>query len=151
MRKFRTGVMFFIVLSLGLWLLCFWLLAGSDGSKQREIFGWAAGFTALMATFHTLLFSRYGQRKAKTAAWFREQGRPLQAEVVKISRRGHRSAWRIKARHVDARGNETTYKSELLNFNPERTLQVGDPITVYLDPTDRQRYWVDSGIDSENL
>lgn len=151
MRKYETGRLFFIVLSLVLWLLCLWLLAGDDGGREREIFGWSVGFMALMATTHALLFAKYGQRKALEADWLRRNGRPLQAEVVKISRSGHHSEWRIKARCVDARGNVTRYKSHLLNGNPGKKFRIGDPITVYVDPADPKRYWMDSGIEAENL
>lgn len=151
MRKYKIGLLFFVVLSLGLWLMCFWLLDSAGGAKERTIFGWAAGFAALMASFHTVLYLKFGQRKANQAAWFRQHGAPLQAEVIKISRSGHDSEWRIKAQHVDAHGNVVKYKSGLLNGNPARKYRVGDPITVYVDPANPERYWMDSGIDAENL
>lgn len=152
MNKRTAGIVTFSVGSVALWALAFYLLANAGASKDLRTYGLAAGFAALMLTLHTILFAIFADRKALTAQWFQRHGKPIEAEVVKVGRRGHRSAWRIKARHRDPRsGAEASFKSDLLRVNPDRKFQPGDKITVYLHPTDSRRYWVDTGLPSKYL
>ncbi|MCC6596853.1 MAG: DUF3592 domain-containing protein [Rhodanobacteraceae bacterium] len=144
----------------GRWLLvalsaALWLLAGAlamrsdpDGSLR----GWVGGalFTAGVATLAAALYWTFGQRKAIRAAWLRAHGRPLAAQVSKVGRRGRRSAWRIKA-VAQLRGRPVTFRSDILRADPSRRWRVGDTITVFLDPANPRRYWMDVGVDAEGL
>lgn len=151
MQKHATGRRVFTVLGVALWLLAIWLFVGADGSKTRSTLAFAAGFAALVMTAHALLFAKFGDRKDRLADWFRQHCRPVEVEIVKIGRRDAHRAWRIKARHLDRHGNEITYKSDMLGDDPNDRWKVGDGITVYLDPANPRRYWMDTGIASKNL
>lgn len=151
MGKQAAGRRFFILLSVVLWALTAWLLLGADQSDGSRILALACGFVALVASAHALLYAKYGERKSRNADWFRQHGTPVQATIVKIGKRGRRTAWRIKAQGRDRQGNVFVYKSEILRANPGRRYQTGDAITVYLDPADANRYWMDTGIGSEYL
>ena len=149
-RKTVGGVLFALMSAL-LWGLTAWLGGRSGESETLSTLALAAGFVAVILTLHTVLYAMFANRKAVNGDWFREHGKPVEAEIIKIDRRGHRSAWRIKARYVDSRrGTGTVFKSDILRANPGKKFQVGDRITVYPHPSGSQRYWMDVGIASEN-
>ena len=101
---------------------------------------------------HTLLYVGLAGRKPRDRAYYLQHGRPVDAVVTKVDKRGQRTAWRIKARYRDPRsGEEARFKSELLRANPGHRIRVGDSIRVYLDPERPNRYWMDTGTDAEYL
>jgi hypothetical protein len=152
MNKKIAGGLIFALLSVLFWGLAAWLLGRSDEAQIFYTLGLAAGFAAIILTMHTVLYMLYADRKALSGDWYRQHGKLVTAEIIKISRRGHRTAWRIKARHVDSQNGQTMlFKSDILRSNPAPKLGIGDPIMVYLHPTDSRRYWMDVGINSEYL
>ena len=152
MNKKTVGGVLFALMSALLWGLTGWLGSRSGESRTLFTFSLAAGFVAAILTLHTVLYTMFANRKALDGGWFREHGKPVEAEIIKIDRRGHRSAWRIKARHVDSRrGTGTVFKSDILRANPDKRFHVGDRITVYLHPSSPQRYWMDVGVAGEYL
>ena len=95
---------------------------------------------------------RLAGRKPRDRAYYLQHGRPVDAVVTKVDKRGQRTAWRIKARYRDPRSGEgARFKSELLRANPGHRIRVGDSIRVYRDPERPNRYWMDSGTDAEYL
>lgn len=152
MKRNTTGTSAFVFASILLWGVTAYLLSRHGGSPMLHTFGLATGFVAFVLTLHTILYAMLGNRKALEADWFRRHGRPVEAEIIHIGRRGRRSAWRVKARCVDrASGKETVFKSDILRSNPGRKLAVGGRIVVHLHPTDPRRYWMDVGVASEYL
>ncbi len=152
MSKKTTGTVFFAVASLLLWGLAAYLGLRAGESAERRVFALAAAFAALVLSAHTVLYALFADRKAREHDWLRAHGRPVDAEIVKVGRRGRRSAWRIKARWLDhATGQETVFKSEILRASPRARFRPGDRIRVYLHPTEPRRYWMDAGIDGEYL
>ncbi len=152
MNRKTIGTAVFAVLSALAWGLTAYLMGRSGESGTLRTFGLAAGFAAAMLTLHTVLYAVFADRKALDGDWFRRHGKPVDAEITKVGRRGHRTAWRVKARHLDRRsGVETVFKSDILRSNPGRRVGVGDTVRVYLHPTNPRRYWMDIGVESENL
>lgn len=152
MNTKTVGTLVFAVLSALAWGLTVYLMGRSGESGTLRTLAFAAGFTATVLTLHTALYALLADRKALDGDWFRRHGKPVEAEIVKIGKRGRRTAWRVKARHRDRRsGAETVFKSDILRSNPARRLRVGDKVRVYLHPTDSRRYWMDVGVESEYL
>lgn len=146
------GTVFFAIVSLLLWGLAAYLLSRSAGSGDLRTFGLAAAFVALVLSMHTVLFYLFADRKRDRREFFLRHGRRVDAQIVKVGRRGWRTAWRIKASYRDPRsGKLMTARSEILRANPARKFSVGDTIAVYLHPRDIKRYWMETGIDSEYL
>ena len=147
-----TGAWFFAGLSVLAWLLTAYLAARAGESAQLRTFAWAAGFLAGVLSVHTLLYVGLAGRKPRDRAYYLQHGRPVDAVVTKVDKRGQRTAWRIKARYRDPRsGEEARFKSELLRANPGHRIRVGDSIRVYLDPERPNRHWMDTGTDAEYL
>lgn len=150
MSKKTTGTVFFAVASLLLWGLAAYLGLRAGESAERRVFALAAAFAALVLSAHTVLYALFADRKAREHDWLRAHGRPVDAEIVKVGRRGRRSAWRIKA-VAQLRGRPVTFRSDILRADPSRRWRVGDTITVFLDPANPRRYWMDVGVDAEGL
>lgn len=152
MNKKTIGSLIFAVLSALLWGLTIYLLGRSGESRTLHTFGLAAGFTASILTLHTILYAVFANRKTLEGDWFRRHGKPMEAEIIKISRYGYHMAWRVKARHLDRKGGrETIFKSDILRSNPNAKFSIGDTIRVYRHPTDSRRYWMDVGLPSKYL
>jgi hypothetical protein len=91
------------------------------------------------------LFARH---RAKLRQWLRHQGRPLSMEVAEVFvdrslRVNQRHPWRILARRVDTTtGEEQEFISEPLWQDPTPHLDRAS-LTVYIDPRNPRRHWVD--------
>lgn len=146
-----AGTLVFGILSALGWLLTAYLASRAGASARASMFAWAAGFVALVLTLHTLLYALLADRKARDADWLRRHGLAVQAEVVKIGRRG--KGWRVQALAVVPTGTAapTVFKSDILRADPRPRLAVGDHIQVHLHPTDRRRYWMAIGTESKYL
>ena len=107
--------------------------------------------TFMAAMAYGVISSNLADRKARDADWLRRHGRAVQAEVVKIGRRG--KGWRVQALAVAPTGTAapTVFKSDILRADPRPRLAVGDHIQVHLHPTDRRRYWMAIGTESKYL
>lgn len=150
MTKKTAGTLTFTLLSVLLWGLAAYLISRSGQSRTLHTFGLSAGFVASVLTLHTILHALFANRKALEGDWFRRHGKPVEAEVIKVGRRGYRTAWRIRARQLNPKsGNDVIFKSDILRSNPGAKFSVGDRIVVYLHPTDTRRYWMDVGVRSE--
>ncbi len=152
MSSKTVGGWVFVVASAMLWSLAAYLAIRAKGSGNLHVYSLAVGFVALVLSAHAVLYILFAGRKERNRADLLRNGRRVEAEIVKIGRRGQRTAWRIKARHRDPRsGHETVFKSDLLRSNPEGEFRVGDRIAVYVDARHPSRYWVETGRASEHL
>lgn len=149
-RQKTAGLWTFGTLSVALWGLAAWLLAQAGGEERQRLFGYVAAFAALVLSSHTILFALFAGRKEREQAWLRAHGRPLEAVVSKVDRRGHAGEWRVKARRTEqASGGEIRYRSRALRAQPD--VQVGDRVRVYVDPANPRRYWMDVGVEDRYL
>ncbi len=152
MSSKTTALLCLCALSLALWALCAWLAMAAQGHPGLSIWSWAAGWTAAIASLHTVLYALLAGRKEQQAQQLRAHGRRLQAEVTRIERRGTRQSWRVRARWRDPlSGREQQFKSALLRHNPTAHWQPGDPIVVYVHPQQSSLYWMDTGLPERTL
>lgn len=93
MKKKTVGGVLFALLSALLWGLTGWLAGRSGEARAFFTFSLAAGSVAAILTPHTVLYTMFANRKALDGDWFREHDKPVQAEIIKIDRRGHRLGW----------------------------------------------------------
>lgn len=150
MTKRTVGAWVFAIASVALWSLTLYLALASPGVKSSYV--QATGFVALILTLHTVLYILFSGRKDRRRDYFLRVGEPIETEITDIKKRGKRTAWRIKSKHVDKRtGTEVVFRSEILRRNPSKKFQVGDVIVVYRHPTRTEEYWMETGIGSEYL
>lgn len=152
MTSKTSGSSIFLVTSALLWGLTGYLLLRAKESTDFYTFSLVTGFTALILSLHTILYILFAGRKERKRTYFLQHGRPVEAEIIKVGRRGKWTAWRIKARYRDLQsGNETIFKSDILRSDPTAKFRVGDRILVYLHPKDPGQYWMETEFQSEYL
>lgn len=151
-NKKGLGILVFFSLSLVMWGVALYLFSRADESALLHTYSRAAIFVAIILSSHTLLYTLFANRKSIDADWYRAHGQRIEADITHIKRRGHRAAWRIKARYIHPKtGQESTFKSDILRANPSSLHHVGGKITVYIHPQRPRQYWMDVGIESEYL
>lgn len=152
MTSKTVGSLVFLIMSVLLWGLTSYFSLRAEESENFHTYTLVAGFTAFILSLHTVLYILFAGRKKRNRDYFLQHGRPVEAEIIKVGRRGKRTAWRIKARYRDLHsGKEVIFKSDILRSNPSAKFSVGDKIVVYLHPQNPSQYWMDTNIGSEYL